>query len=682
MSRVLESRVLRFGPFELDRETGELRKHGIRVRLQGKPLQVLLALLEHPGQVVARDELKRRLWSEDTFVDFESGLNTAANRLRLTLGDSADQPRYVETLARSGYRFIAPVGSLDVEAPPIAPPELQAPRADFKIWIAAGLAVAIGIVIMAIVFWPKSATIPTFQQIAFRRGTVWSARFAPGGETILYSARWEGEPWGLFLASRVSPETRSLGYENDVLNAVSRSGELALITCEGVGFDLGDNLSRVPLNGGSPKSVTQNVVSADWSADGRELAVIRVTGAEARIEFPIGNVVYKSPGMMSDLRVSRDGTRVAFVEHPVRGDDAGAVRLSDAHGNTTTLSEGWASAMGLAWSPTGNEVWFTAARSGAAKSLWAAAPRGNKVRQVARIPGAMILHDVTEDGAVLVSNENARLEMAGRIGEDQSERDLSWFDWSAVAGFSRDGTRLLFDESGEGGGPGWAVYLRDFRDGSTVRVGEGRAQALDPDARWAVTLPTAPHSPLTVVDVQGGAARQLPGYGLDYHWAHVFPDGKNLLVAASQPGHGIRMYVYPLDGSRPRAIEPELFLRSGVISSDGQMIAGADLKGNLLVVPVATGGPVRKIPSPAPVLPVRWSADGKSLLVQELSPVPIRIYRIRLDSGEAKLWREITPAYSVGVQSVLRFQIAPDEKSYAYSYRRTLSQLYVANGWR
>ena len=117
----VESRLLRFGPFELDRETGELRKHGIRVRLQGKPLQVLLALLEHPAEVVSRDELKRRLWSDDAFVDFESGLNTAANRLRLTLGDSADQPRCVETLARTGYRFIAPIVEIEEAAPPVAP---------------------------------------------------------------------------------------------------------------------------------------------------------------------------------------------------------------------------------------------------------------------------------------------------------------------------------------------------------------------------------------------------------------------------------------------------------------------------------------------------------------------------------------------------------------------------------
>src|SRR5579864_6753186 len=100
---------VQFGAFELNMQTGELRKNGVRIRLQGKPFQILQALLERPGEVVTRDELQKRLWPADTFVDFESGLNTAANRLRLTLGDSAENPRYIQTLSRTGYRFIASV---------------------------------------------------------------------------------------------------------------------------------------------------------------------------------------------------------------------------------------------------------------------------------------------------------------------------------------------------------------------------------------------------------------------------------------------------------------------------------------------------------------------------------------------------------------------------------------------
>src|SRR3954447_4345170 len=101
--------TVRFGAFEISLDTGELRKHGVRVRLQRRPFHILRALLEKPGQVISREELRSRLWSSDTFVDFESGLNTAINRLRTALGDSAENPIYIETLARVGYRFIAPI---------------------------------------------------------------------------------------------------------------------------------------------------------------------------------------------------------------------------------------------------------------------------------------------------------------------------------------------------------------------------------------------------------------------------------------------------------------------------------------------------------------------------------------------------------------------------------------------
>jgi cholera toxin transcriptional activator len=103
------SKIARFGVFELDLSTGELRRNGVKLRLQGQPVQVLALLLEHAGEVVTRDELRQELWPSDTFVDFDHSLNTAINKVREALGDSASSPRYVETLARRGYRFIAPV---------------------------------------------------------------------------------------------------------------------------------------------------------------------------------------------------------------------------------------------------------------------------------------------------------------------------------------------------------------------------------------------------------------------------------------------------------------------------------------------------------------------------------------------------------------------------------------------
>src|SRR4051794_27468926 len=101
-----------FGLFEFDLHSGELRRQGVRIKLQGQPVEVLTLLLSRPGELVTREELQRQLWPADTFVDFDPSLNAAVKRLRSALGDSADSPRYVETLARRGYRFIAPVHSL------------------------------------------------------------------------------------------------------------------------------------------------------------------------------------------------------------------------------------------------------------------------------------------------------------------------------------------------------------------------------------------------------------------------------------------------------------------------------------------------------------------------------------------------------------------------------------------
>src|SRR5262249_44170226 len=100
---------LRFGVFEVNLRAGELRKHGLRVRLQEQPFRVLALLLEHPGEVVTREELQKELWPADTFVDFDHGLNKAINKIREALGDSAECPRFVETIARRGYRFLADV---------------------------------------------------------------------------------------------------------------------------------------------------------------------------------------------------------------------------------------------------------------------------------------------------------------------------------------------------------------------------------------------------------------------------------------------------------------------------------------------------------------------------------------------------------------------------------------------
>ena len=660
-------RRIRFGPFELDRQTGELWKNGAKVRLQGKPFQVLVALLERPGQPVSREELQQRLWSGDTFVDFESGLNTAANRLRLTLGDSADSPRYVETLARSGYRFVAQVEEV-VEAAPAKPPK---PAAG---WV---LPAALAVLVVAIIWWAArrpTAEPPKFQQITFRRGAVTGARFTPDGQNILYSGKWEQRPWTVYLASSVSPETRALGFEGTSLNAVSRSGELLLLSSE---HGFGNLLSRVPMNGGAPLALASRVACADWSPDGNKIAVVHLEGNATQIEFPIGKVLYRTAARVSCLRVSPDGNMIAFTEHPVSGDDGGDLKLLDSDGKVRTLAAGWSTLAGLAWAPSGREVWFTAARTGSTRALWAVTLAG-KLRLVSRVPGSLRLEDISRDGRVLIAQQDLHLEMAGRMGNESADHDLSWFDWTGAEGISDDGSLVLFSESGNGGGPNWTVYLHRKADGSSQRLGEGHALALSPDGRFAAVLNPANRHKITLLPVGEGQPRELSG-GIEYQWAMFFPDGQQLLVAGNEPGGSMRLYLQAANGGKPRPLSPDIFLSSVVISTDGKWIAGADLNARLTVCAV-DGGQRRIIPTAKPVSPVGWTSDSRSILVRDIRSVPARVSSIELATGRAKPWREIGPSNLAGVQAIYRLFITPDLRSYVYSFDRVLVQLYLADG--
>jgi DNA-binding winged helix-turn-helix (wHTH) protein/Tol biopolymer transport system component len=664
-------RRVRFGPFELDRHTGELWKHGLKVKLQGKPFQVLEALLERPGEPVSRELLQQKLWSGDTFVDFESGLNTAANRLRITLGDSAENPRYVETLARSGYRFVAHVEEVTEAAPPVAPPRNRR-------WV---IPLTLAILVTGAVIWWTARQLapeqPKFQQVTFRRGPVVGARFAPDGQTILYSAKWGEEPWRLFLASSVSPEARTLGFERSTLNAVSPSGELALLSWDGMATNVGARLSRVPMNGGSPLAVAERVVCADWSANGKELAAVRFEGFETQLEFPIGKVLYRTANLMSCVRVSRDGSMLAFMEHPVRNDDGGDIKVVDLAGKVRTLSAGWASAGGLAWSASGNEVWFTAARTGGTRALWAVTLTG-KLRLVSRVPGSLRLEDISRDGHVLVARQDRRLEMWGRVGNDPLERDLSWFDWSGAADLSADGSLVLFDESGEGGGANWTVYLRRSADGSITRLAEGHALALAPDGRSALVLNGSDRRRVTLVPVGEGRRHELSGADIEYHWARFFPDGQRLLVAGNEPGGKQRLYVQAIDGGKPQPLAPDIYLRNLVISPDGKQIAGTN-RDSKLVVLAAGGGHPQVLQTEPDGLPVSFSADGRSLVIRDWRGVPAHLYRVDLATGRSKRWRDIGPSNAEGI---IRLFYTPDERSYVYSFIRSPDTLYVASGWK
>ncbi len=445
----MRSRI-RFGVFELDSRTRELRKHGVRLKLQGKPFQVLQALLERPGELVTREELRQRLWPSDVFVDFERGLNTAANRLRIALGDSADNPRYIETLARAGYRFIAPVQVLDAPVPPVPqtvdisqttePPQPSAPTqaSTRNAWPTVGARLVLATMVttallVGAAIWLGVGRPPApdfhFRPVTFRRGQISGARFAQDGHGVLYTANWDNGRRQLFQTQPSSPESRLLGFDGLRLAAVSRAGELALLSSDGTMPIRGGLLSRAPLNGGAPRPIERNVMSADWSADGR-LAIVRAIEGVNQLELPAGTVLYKTSGWISSLRIAPRDDRVAFFEHPVRNDNLGSVKLFEPGRGVRQLAGEWPAAGGLAWHPSGREVWFTAARDGSPKSLWAVTLSG-RLRPVAQIAGTMTLRDIAPDGRLLTSRDTELLEMITRVIDEAghaTDRNVTWLD--------------------------------------------------------------------------------------------------------------------------------------------------------------------------------------------------------------------------------------------------------------
>ena len=684
--------IVQFGVFELNLKTGELRKCGIRVRLQKKSFDVLAALLEKPGTVVSRDDLRCRLWPADTVGAFDTGLNTAVNRLRLALGDSADKPLYFETVARSGYRFIAPVRQpvlldssvITLTSIPSTPIPASRPRSRLpyrRILIIVSLLAALASVI---VFSSRTSQ-ATFRQITFQRGNIWGARFSPDGQNILYSAEWEGRPRALFLTQPASPESRNFGFSGMTLSSISRRGELALLTYGGTMNISGGVLSRVPMNGGAPLEVGRNIMAGEWSPDGNALAVVHAIQGQNWLEFPIGKVLFRTPGSLSSPRFSPDGQKLAFVEHPVRHDDSGAVIVIDLRGKIQGRLPDWSSVSGLAWHPRSREVWFTAARTSSLRSVWAWHP-GGRLRPIAQAPGILTLRDIASDGRLLISRDTRRLEMAGRIQASHEDRIMTWLDWSRVQEISPDGSLVLFDESGEGAGPQSIVYLYRTKEANAVRIGEGRAMSLAPDLRHVLTLDSQDRRHFRVLATEGTDVLDLPATGLQYQWGRFFPDGQHLLTLASEPGKGLQLYVEPIGrgSGRPKPITPPMAVRNVAISPSGTEIAVLASDGDLIIYP-SNGGTPRVIASGENLAPMHWSRDGRHIFVQHLrayTDLPAVVSRIDSRSGQIEIWKEIAPDDRTGVTSVTGIAISADEQSYVYSYRRLLAELFVVEGWR
>jgi len=523
------------------------------------------------------------------------------------------------------------------------------------------------------------ASIPHFHRLTFRRGTILSGRFSPDGQTIIYGAALEGRPTELFTTRFDSTDSRALGFEKTQLLSVSSDGELAVSMEQRQvsPFTASGTLGRVPLAGGAPRQVAEDIAWADWTPDGSDLAVVRLGGRGSNLEFPIGKVIYRPRGWVSHVRFSPRADLIAIADHVPNGDD-GRVVILDRNGNIKIASSFFITVQGVAWSPDEKEVWFTASKEGSSRALYAMNLSG-KERLVLRVPGVLTMQDITRNGRVLLTVESDHFGTLGFRDGDKNERDLSWMDWSLTGDVTPDGKNLIFFESGEGVGSNYSVFMRGMDGSPAVRLGTGDFPALSPDGKWVAAINLASPAQVELLPTGAGQPRTVTNDSLEHVRVGWMPSGHAIVFSAYDANHGPRTYSMDLDSGKTRPITPEGTVGL-LVSPDSKFLLARDSQRKRWLYPLEGGDPQPLTASLSPDdLIVDWEKDGKSILVEKAG-IPLKLVRAYLGSSKIEEVKTFSPSDPAGVVTVGGVRFSADRKSYAYDYFRILSDLYVVDG--
>jgi dipeptidyl aminopeptidase/acylaminoacyl peptidase len=282
----------------------------------------------------------------------------------------------------------------------------------------------------------------------------------------------------------------------------------------------------------------------------------------------------------------------------------------------------------------------------------------------------------------LISRDAMRSGAIGLAPGEAKQRDLSWQDWTVPFDISEDGKIMLFTEAGEAGGGEYAVFTRETKGSSAVRLGQGSARALSPDGKWALVLRQNMNPPDFMLLPTGiGQSRTISTGNIVPNRGKFLPDSKRIVFDGGEPGHASRIYMMSIDGEAPRAITPEGFtIRGQAISPDGKHVAVSS--GDGISIASVDGSEPRPAPGSQPGdVALRW-ADGQSLFVGRRGDTACEVSRLNVQTGARTSWKTFSPADVAGLVGAACPLLAGDEEHYVFGYNRNLSDLFLVEHLR
>ena len=562
-------------------------------------------------------------------------------------------------------------------------PGIGRPKAK-RVWLLWAVT-SLGVLALTAAVWTVARSArrppPKFTRLTYQQGYLSNARFAKDGQTVVYSAQWNNDPLQVYSVRMEFPQSTKVDLPSGALLALSTSGDLELAVDPVIeSWLMHGTMAQAPMGGGTPRAQEKEVIAADYAPDGKALAIVRRANRKVQMEYPQGKVIYTTVGYLDYVRVSPSGKEVAFVEHPVYGDDRGWVSAVDETGSHKQLTQEFGSVQGLAWSRDGKEVWFTAADVTTERQLFGVSLSG-KQRQILTTPQGARLLDIAADGRVLLSIERQQPEVAGIDPASGKERCcLEWFDASLMGDILPDGKAIVFLEWGGPAGPLYLMVYRKLDGSAPVALGPGSQPRFSPDGTL-VAGPLLTRPPQVAVSPIGtGESRRLPaGEITSLRSVEWFPDGRHLLLTGAAEGQAPRTYEMGLDGGKPEALGPADFIGAAV-AKDGKRIAGRNASGDAVVFDRETQK-LQIIPGVEPQESLgKWTEDGRALIVYSATPWEARVYQVKVETGKHTLLQTVEAHEKTGSTQPMRLAYAERSRTYVYSTIRIPGTLYVVEG--